>query len=101
MNALTTFRNAVNVWIDEIERTGGEGSSAALMAEIAVLNASHAVWPDYLADLAVDRTDELARQYGIDPEGYPVDDEPLPIHLCRASYADRLDKGQRAFGRGL
>jgi hypothetical protein len=58
-----------------VER-GGDATSCAMLEELEALKAIDAIWPDWLEGQISERTTELADNYGIGPDGYPLEDTP-------------------------
>ena len=62
-------------WRTTLERSRAD-SSAAMLDQVAALQAINALWPDWLEGEIAAWVDALASDYGIGPDGYPLDDVP-------------------------
>lgn len=62
-------------WRSTLERRRDD-SSAAMLDQVAALEAINVLWPDWLEGEITAWTDALASDYGIGPDGYPLDDVP-------------------------
>jgi hypothetical protein len=75
LNYATRIADMAAGYRDALLETGRDDSCEAMLAEIRLLDAIDLLWSDCVTDIRDTRADELAIEYGLEPDGSEVEHE--------------------------